>query len=151
MEQFKAFHLWEQCRKNILSILDSGVDIYQIPNGYQNNLFWNAAHCVVTQQILCYHLSGLTMNYPQEIIDAYKKGTKAAEKDLWTLPQLKEEMHKSIELSKLDYQNNLFQNFTPYPTSFGMTLHNVHEAFEYNLMHESLHVGYMLGLKKLLR
>jgi len=26
----------------------------KIPEGFNNNLIWNIAHCVVTQQLLCY-------------------------------------------------------------------------------------------------
>ena len=46
-----------------------------IPQGFRNNLLWNISHAIVTQQLYCYHNSGLPMYVPQDFIAAYRKGT----------------------------------------------------------------------------
>ncbi len=48
----------------------------KIPEGFSNNLIWNIAHIVVTQQLLVYKLSGLPMIVSDEMVEKYKKGTK---------------------------------------------------------------------------
>ena len=54
---FKA-HL--QIRENLLYTLEttSLEELTLIPDGFNNNIFWNIAHCVATQQLLHYYLSG---------------------------------------------------------------------------------------------
>ena len=47
----------------------------KIPDTHNNNIFWNFAHNVVTQQLLCYKLAGAEMRIPQDIVDLYRKGT----------------------------------------------------------------------------
>ena len=45
------------------------------PQGFNNNIWWNIAHVVVTQQLLVYGRSGLELNISQELVDKYRKGT----------------------------------------------------------------------------
>ena len=51
-------------RKNLLKYLNtlSIEELNIIPEGFNNNIFWNIAHVAVTQQILVYKLSGLKMD-----------------------------------------------------------------------------------------
>ena len=63
-----------QCRKNMIKLLDAGHNLHQIPSGFKNNLFWNAAHCLVTQQLLCYKLNNVDLLIPNDWVDVYKKG-----------------------------------------------------------------------------
>jgi len=34
-------------------------ELNKVPKGFRNNIIWNIAHCIVTQQLLIYKLSGL--------------------------------------------------------------------------------------------
>ena len=47
----------------------------QNSKGFNNNIFWNVAHCLVTLQRLVYIRSGLPTGVPQKWFNAYKKGT----------------------------------------------------------------------------
>ena len=47
----------------------------KIPDGFKNNIIWNIAHLVVTQQLLCYKLSGLKCAISDEMIEKYQNGT----------------------------------------------------------------------------
>jgi hypothetical protein len=48
----------------------------KIPKGFNNNIFWNIAHTVATQQLLVYKLSGVPMLLEDSFVDTYRKGTK---------------------------------------------------------------------------
>ena len=53
----------------------------RVPKGFKNNIIWNIAHCIVTQQLLIYKLSGLQGVLSDEMIAEFRKGTKT-ERDL---------------------------------------------------------------------
>ena len=56
-------------RKNLLnSIKDLSIDeLTKIPNGFNNNIIWNAGHNLATQQLLVYKLSGQSPVIPWRI------------------------------------------------------------------------------------
>ncbi|MGL2988445.1 DinB family protein [Flavobacterium sp. RSSA_27] len=121
----------------------------KIPEGFSNNLIWNLAHILVTQQLLVYKLSGLPMLVSDEIVEKYKKGSKPVHQVTQEeVDYIKDLFFSSVEKMKSDYENNLFQNFTEYPTSTGFTLHTAAEAIQFNAFHEGLHIGIMMSLKK---
>lgn len=139
-----------QCRKNQIALLEKYADkIHVIPNGFKNNLNWNATHNVVTQQLLCYRISGLPTTIEEPIIEAYRKGSSPTEgMPTLELPVLKELMLKTVDQIEIDIQNNLFQTYKEYPTSFGVVLNSFEDAVLFNNIHESLHFGYMMALCK---
>ncbi len=71
------FSLLMQTRKNILFAIDklSVAQLNKIPPGYRNTIAWNLGHLLVTQQLLCYKLSGLPMQYEDGFVNTLKKGT----------------------------------------------------------------------------
>jgi hypothetical protein len=55
------------------------------------------------------------------------------------------------ETSKIlmkDYDSDFFSDYTPYTTSFGMDLKSIQDAIIFNNMHESLHYGYSMAIKR---
>ncbi|WAC00870.1 DinB family protein [Lacinutrix neustonica] len=48
-----------------------------IPNGFNNNVIWNIGHCIVTEQILVYKLSGLKPHVSEALIEKIQKGNEA--------------------------------------------------------------------------
>lgn len=139
-------------RKNILNFLHACNlgELNHIPPGFNNNLLWNAGHVTVTQQLLCYRLAGLEVGVSEEMIAEFKKGSKPerryTEDDKKRIGDL---LFSTLEDLERDLAEKDFSNFTPYPTSYGVTLHNIEEAVQFNLAHEAMHLGTMLGLKKL--
>lgn len=123
----------------------------KIPEGFTNNLIWNIAHVVVTQQILVYKLSGLPMMVSDAMVEKYRKGTKP-EQDV-TQEEADEIMALLFDtLHKLeaDYNNGIFVNYNEYPTSTGFVLKSVEGALAFNNFHEGLHLGVMMSIKKFL-
>ena len=150
MEQ--TFELNRTVRKLIAPFLEDFnlVQLNTIPEGFSNNLFWNIAHVVVTQQILVYKLSGLPMIISDELVDKYKKGSMpeqvATQEDV---DQIKSLLFNIIDQTQADYGSGLFTQFTDYPTSSGFVLKNVQDALAYNNFHEGLHLGILMSLKKI--
>jgi len=124
-------------------------ELNKVPEGFSNNIIWNIAHCVVTQQILIYRLSSLQMNLPQEFIDRFKKGAKT-EGDLNQdeVNYIRSVLFLPLEQTEKDYNAGKFKTFNEYTVSTGSTLTNVDEALAFNNFHEGIHYGYILALIK---
>lgn len=147
---FKAHY---QIRKNLLDILinTSKEDLLEIPYGFNNNIYWNIAHCVATQQLLHYYLSDNPFRIDTYWIENYKKGTlpnldvgDSEMEDLQFL--LTETSHILVK----DYDADLFEDYTSYTTSFGLDLKNINDAIVFNNIHEGLHFGYVMAQKRAL-
>lgn len=147
----RTFQITSTSRKIISQFLDnySLEQLNKIPVGFKNNLIWNIAHVVVTQQLLVYKFSGLPMLVSEDLVQKYMKGKKPevnatqAEVD-----EIKSLLSKTIDKTKEDYNNGVFENYQEYPTSTGFVLGNVEDAMVFNNFHEGLHIGVMMSLRK---
>lgn len=124
-------------------------DLNKVPKNFNNNIIWNIAHTIVTQQLLVYNLSGLPMVVSDEMVAAYRKGTKA-ENDLSQseVDLIKGLLFSPIEKTKEDYDNKVFQTFNQYTVTTKSILSSVEDAIEFNNFHEGIHLGYILALRK---
>ncbi|GGG38195.1 DinB family protein [Bizionia arctica] len=146
-----AFDITIKNRTLLKSFLESSSleALNKVPKGFNNNVIWNVAHTIVTQQLLVYKLSGLPMLLSDEMVDMYKKGTKPerdvsyAEVDL-----IKGLLFSTIEKTKEDYNSKIFETYNEYTVTTKSTLTNVDEAIDFNNFHEGIHLGYILALKK---
>lgn len=149
-------HILEITRTNrrlMQNILDnySLEQLNKVPEGFKNNLIWNIAHVVVTQQLLVYKLSGLPMMIDDEMVVAFRKGTKT--EGVVTQEQvdkIKSLMFSTLDQTEKDLEAGLFKNFNEYPTSTGFVLKSLDDAMNFNNFHEGIHLGYILALKKAL-
>lgn len=153
MIQNQEFEMHRIVRGKLAAYLDHYrmEQLTDIPYGHRNHIFWNVAHCLVTQQLLCYYLAGESIPISSRLIERYKKGSVP---DSQT--DISEDFHevKSLLLSsaaqlQADLMQGDFIPFQPYPTSFGIVLHNTQESFRYNLMHENMHLGTILSMSKM--
>jgi hypothetical protein len=120
------------------------------PEGFNNTIFWNIKHVVITQQLLTYRLSGLPVLVSEVEIETYKKGTKSEGKaTIEDLELLKYQLFSTLEKTKEDYQKGLFKKYTEYTVSTKSTLTNIDEALAFNNFHEGIHFGYILAMKKI--
>jgi hypothetical protein len=104
----------------------------------------------VTQQLLTYKMSELPLIIEEDIIEKYKKGSKA------TLNVSKEEVDyvrnklvPSVIKLQEDYKKGLFKEFTPYLTSVNISLNNIDDALKFSAFHDGIHLGVILSIKKL--
>lgn len=147
-----TFSILKQTRSNFLELVN-GLSLKQlnkIPDGCSNNIAWNFGHIIVTQQLLCYTVPGFEAKMPQELIDKYRKGTKP-EGDISEdeLEQLKQFSVSLFEVLVKDYNGGFFTSYKTYPTSYGVELNSIEDAIQFLTVHEGLHFGYAMALRKL--
>lgn len=149
----ETFKVWETNRKIYLKFLEgySNEQLHIIPEGLNNNLFWNIAHVVVVQQALVYKLAGLPMMISNELFEKYRNGSKPT----LSTPQeeidlIKNILKESVTKTKEDYEKGMFSTYTEYTTSTGFNLASVEDAITFNNYHEGTHLGFMLKIKKFL-
>jgi hypothetical protein len=141
-------------RKLFMKLMDglSIDELNKIPDGFSNNIIWNFAHVVVTQQIICYRLSGLPLKIDAAYVSKYSKGTKPeifvdeAEFEYFRMVSL-----QLIDEFVRDRTNGLMNNFSAYTTSFGVELTSIDDAVKFLTMHEGLHLGYAMALKRIIK
>jgi len=147
------FNILETTRNNVKGIVSqfSIEELNTIPAGFNNNLIWNFGHIIVTQQLLCYKLSNQEMITNNDLVNKYRKGSKPSE----TTPVSQEEfdslmklMEHSTKKIQKDYAEGIFKEYKTYTTSYNMTLTSIEEAIRFNNVHESMHLGQCIFLKK---
>lgn len=147
-----VFEVQKTSREILLKMLDSHSieQLNKIPDGFNNNIIWNIAHCVSTQQILVYKLSGLPIMLSDEFIDKYKKGTKPeGDVSQEEVDEIRTLLFSTLEKASNDFENGVFVNYNEYTTSMGFTLRNVEDALNFNNYHEGIHTGIIMALRKL--
>lgn len=138
-------------RHNIEQILSNHTEeqINKVVAPFNNNLIWNYCHLIATQQLLTYGLAGLPTIIPMEEINKFRKGSKPEERVSW------DEYKKWCALSQStneqlekDIAAGLFKDYSPYKTSYGVELKNIEEAIQFNTIHDGLHLGSCLAIRK---
>ena len=124
-------------------------ELNKVPTGFNNNIIWNIAHLVVTQQLLTYNLSGLPMLISDEMVSKYRKGSKVEIKATQEeVNQVKEMLFSTLERTRQDYKKGIFKNYKEYTVTTKSNLTNIEQAIEFNNFHEGIHLGYILAMKK---
>lgn len=123
-----------------------------IPNSFSNNIVWNIGHCIATQQVLVYKLSGLPMIVSDEFIETYRNGSFPTGKTTQEeVAYIKSILFSSYEKIQDDFSKNVFVIFNEYTTkTTGFTIQNAKQAIEFNNFHEGLHLGIMMQIRKFL-
>lgn len=149
----QTFSITRKSREILLKYLENYTlqQLNKIPEGFNNNLYWNIAHIVVSQQRIIYALSGKPeeMVVSEELVKSYMRGTRPLhDATAEEVTELKELLFTTIDKTEADYNNGMFEHYKEYTTEFGYTLHSVEEGMEFNNYHEGLHLGCMLGIRK---
>lgn len=123
-----------------------------IPNGFSNSMIWNIGHALTTQQRLHYDLSGIEPRVDRALIKRYAKGIAPTEK--YTTQQEFEAINQflvsTVYALESDFKAGKFTEFNSYTTSYGISLNNIEEAMRFNTVHEGLHLGYVMAMRKVL-
>ncbi len=123
--------------------------LLNIPEGFRNNIWWNIAHVVVTQELLVNKFSGMPLRISDEMVEKYKKGTvpdgTATEEEIELVEGF---LFSTLELMQQDYENGKYQTYNEYTTSVNITLSTVEDAIAFNVFHEGLHTGAIVSLLK---
>jgi len=142
----------EHNRKIFYKILDHYTldQLNKVPEGFNNSIFWNVAHCIVIQQRLMYQLSENSIRIEQKWLDNYDKGTfpkiPATHKDLANVKKL---LFSTLDSLDKDTKANIFKKFFPFTTSTNQLIDDFVSAFTFVIFHDGLHLGSILALRKL--
>ncbi|TMU55299.1 DinB family protein [Flagellimonas algicola] len=127
-------------------------DLFRIPNGFKNNIWWNIAHTMVTQQLLIYKLSRVGFGIEEELIEKYRKGTvPQVEPSESEFRKVSEYLVSTVEQLQKDYSEDLFTNFESYMTTPKVGLDTVEDAIAFLTFHDGIHLGAILAIQKALR
>ena len=154
MEQIdRAAHALRQSRTFALTIADglSMADLVRIPAGWRNNVLWHLGHLAVTLPLLTRGLAGLDLQVPPDLVAGCRKGSSPAE---WAAPpdlgQIRRLLTEQPDALRADYAAGRFASFRSYTTSTGAVLDGVETAVHFNNVHEGIHVGQLLLLRRAL-
>lgn len=147
------FKITTVTRANILACIEdlSLEQINFVPNNFNNTIGWQVAHLVVTQQLLHYKLSGNPMLVDDDLVENFRKGSSG--KYLLTYEQWHEvlKLLKSLPIRlKADYNCGKLSNYSSYETSYNLTLETIENAIEFSNIHDSMHYGAIMAMKKCL-
>ena len=153
MEIKEQIDILSKGRALMLKVVD-GLTLNQInkvPEGFNNNIGWNIAHLITTQQLLCYKMSGLDCRLESSFIEKYKKGESPKghiiDESEWEY--IKDQFLLLPNLLEEDYDNGMFKSYNDYTTSVDVTLDSIEKAIAFNNFHEGIHLGVLLAQKKL--
>ncbi|MFT4155970.1 DinB family protein [Parafilimonas sp.] len=154
----KMEFIFKYIRRNRELFLElvNGLSIEQlntISEGFNNNIAWNFGHIVVSTQLLCYVRPEVKPDIDILFKTKYQKGSKPEgfipQEEIDTLKQL---LVLTINAIEEDAKNNVFKKITPYSTAtYGYEMNTTEEILTCTLAHDSLHYGYALAQKKLVR
>jgi hypothetical protein len=148
----KEIELIRYVRKNILNVIE-GLTLEQInkvPDKFNNNIGWNIAHLVITQQSMAYRLGGQSLNEDIEWYAEFAPGTKPQrELSQNELEAIKRTLITSIDKFEQDYQDGKFSNYTPWDLHGVMDVTGVEDATKITCVHEGRHYGVITSLVKL--
>lgn len=147
----KQLSISRQTRRNFLSLIDSlsTEQLNKIPEGLNNNIVWNLGHIIVTQQLLCYALAGVTPTMEKSLIEKYRKGTRPEGFiDSDEINVLKSHLFSLVDELEKDIKTGMFGNYQPYTTSYGVELTSINDAVAFFPVHEAMHYGVALTIRK---
>lgn len=148
----KHFDILETTRANIIASVENLTleQINKTPDNFNNNIAWNLGHIYVTQELLLYKLSGTPMQIDNAMIAKYAKGTlPSGDISQTELDHILNCLATSPASVKKDYNNQIFNEYKLYKTSYNFTLDSIETAISFNNTHEGLHFGYIMALKRM--
>ena len=140
--------------RSFLIKLIEGISIQklnEIPSGFHNNIIWNIAHAIATQQSLCYVNADMESLVGKEFIEKYKTGTKpegiVSEDDF---QKIKGFLVSTIDQFEKDVYSDSFNSYHTFDLKSypGVRIGSVKDAIKFAVFHEGLHLGYIMALKK---
>lgn len=139
-------------RNVLVGLLDqySNDQLNKIPKGFNNSMIWNIGHVLVTEQLLIYKLSGLSLTIDNDLVSIFGKGSKP-ERDISQsqIDYIKENLITTVLQTQNDYKKGIFKTFQSYPTSTGVVLNSMEDSLQFNCFHEGIHLGILMAMKKL--
>lgn len=125
--------------------------LFQIPDGFNNNIIWLIGHCITSLQRHMYMRSGLPMCITDEFMHTFKIGS--APRFWTTAPDLEEIKHLliyTVDQLESDLKSEIFVHYTPFTLPIGFTISNHIQALQAANFHEAEHSGQIFTYLKIL-
>ncbi|MFB6456605.1 DinB family protein [Chitinophaga sp. Hz27] len=146
--------LFRKANIKALQLFDdySAEQLNLIPAGFNNNIIWNLGHLIASDAMILYNATGQTSIVSNELVQAFKRGTRPeTPADAATITLIKELMVSTIDNLENDYNKGILNNYTTWTTSFGYTISNIDDAVTFCIYHHGLHHSAITALKKFIR
>jgi hypothetical protein len=132
------------------SISEQSAD--KIPANWNNNARWHAGHLVVTPRLITYGLLGKPLGVPEEYRKWFGKGSSPSSWQNENPPSFEELISQIVSSTDSLYEelSDLLEvpYAKPYTTSLGAVLHYPGESLMFSMVHDGIHVGLLLALKR---
>ena len=130
-----------------------------IPAGFRNNLIWNAAHCWVSLHRVVFLRNGASdqelalmgVPVPDEATrEGYRNGTApTGDVEAAFVDTVCAALSDATWSARLTEEFLVPERYTAWTTMWGVELHDAGEGLAYINMHEGMHYGVMLSIRKL--
>ncbi|ACU05615.1 DinB family protein [Pedobacter heparinus] len=146
-------NITRQTRENFIRLIENSTveELNEIPAGFNNNIIWNFAHIVASQQGLCYRLANVPLVVEKQYILPYTKGTRP-EKFIGAeeINTIKELMRSTITQLEQDLDSDKFTAYHTFKTDYGVEIKSTQEAVQFFVVHDALHYGIASAIKKVI-
>jgi len=121
-----------------------------VPDGAENNILWNVGHIVLTNYRLLYRPAGATVPVPSTWDGWFLPGTSPAG---WgatppSADDVLKEFHAQNDRIQADYAAGLLKTYKPFTLKSGASLNSLEEGLVFNQMHEGIHIGAIIALRR---
>lgn len=140
-----------QLRESMLNITaDLSLEqLNHVPEGFNNNIIWNMAHVIASEQGICYLRSGLKPRIDEALQAKYKSGTRPeGDVDAEFVATIRGLLLSTVDDLAADLTTGIFQTYDPVVTRYGVPISNIQEGINFLKFHEGFHMGYVSALKR---
>ena len=149
--QIETIYKTRQALLNLIQDL-TVEELNEIPAGFNNNIIWNVAHLTAAQQGVCYLRAGLDLKIEEQYFLFYKPESKPEQfVNAEEVEKIKQMLLSTLDQLQADHQQNVFTNYIPWTTRYGVNIKNIEEALDFLPFHEGLHLGYIMALKRVVK
>jgi hypothetical protein len=145
----KEIELIRYVRSNILNLIRdlTTEQLNKIPEKFNNNIAWNLAHLVITQQIMAYQLGGLPLQAEVQWLAGFAPGTKPERQLLHSeIEVIRCTLSTSIDQLEQDYENGRFNSYKMWDLHGVMNVSGIEDAIKVTSVHEGRHYGVITAL-----
>lgn len=125
-------------------------ELCNVPTGAANNVLWNLGHVLTDECNMLYTPAGAPSPLPASFHSAFDPGSSPSQ---WSTPPEPDEIRKRLsercEHLQRDHQEGRFEQYKPVTMDDGITLNNFQDALAHCLMHEAMHIGVCITLKRI--
>jgi len=140
-------------RGYLLQVIDGLTDeqMLEVPEGAVNNVLWNLGHIVNAHDRFTYGACEVESDVPESYTDLFTGGTSPSD---WQSPPSIEEVmghiKEATEKTYADYAAGKFDNYNAFELTPVLKIKNIDDALQFNCLHEGVHIGIILSLKRLI-